>query len=80
MDLEARTKLLELLDTSTHSSMQALDAAALSRAKVMLRQSEDNVRTAHELLLFKLKKDNSQVGLPSLSFLQVVVQLTLEPA
>ncbi|GAQ89664.1 hypothetical protein KFL_005480080 [Klebsormidium nitens] len=61
MDYGASTRLMELLESATQANKRTVEAETLKSAKAMLRDSDDHVRRAYELLLFKLKDGSSQV-------------------
>lgn len=65
MDYGASARLVELLETATQANMRTVEAETLKSLKSMLRESDDNVRRAYELLFFKLKDGSSQVCSPT---------------
>jgi len=62
MDLSARKQLSYLVERVSKSTGIHVDKSILSEIKNIVKQSNENVKTAYEILFKQLKADNSLVA------------------
>ncbi|EAL72939.1 hypothetical protein DDB_G0268700 [Dictyostelium discoideum AX4] len=63
MDLESRKKLSDLIKTATSTGTLELSTEHAQQFKLILKQSNSNVKSAFDLLFDRLKIKHSQVNI-----------------